>query len=171
MRSCCDRTLKHLQSNSTIHIESSYSNTYALCSNKKRPRMGKFLLDCLNLIRDYSEKNYYLEKAAINVQKNAEAEIKGCFLLINSSCQTRCKKLSPEKVLQNSAKIALILRMIPNISFVPGPLSSVCFGLATDETKNVSKFSKMDTESFQLIHKLTSHFQKTYKAGIGSLFK
>ena len=93
------------------------------------------------------------------------SEIKGCYFHLCQSFNRKLCELGLKKIYENNPELALTLRMIPALSFVPEPMVSASFDLVIEEIQDVCEIAKLDTEYLQMIDDLTSYFQRTYIRG------
>ena len=107
------------------------------------------------------------EKAAINIfsEQNPASEIRGCYFQLCQSFNRKICELGVKKIYENNPGLALTLRMITALSFVPEPMVSASFDLVIGEIQNVCEIAKLDTEYLQMIDDLTSYFETTYIRG------
>ena len=86
------------------------------------------------------------ENGAINISEQYPAsEIKGCYFQMCSSFNRKICELSPKKIYENNPELALTLRMIPALSFVPEPMVLASFDLVIEEIQDVCEIAKTDS--------------------------
>ena len=71
-------------------------------------------------------------------------------------------ELGLKKTYENNAKLALTLKMIPALSFVPLSDVESAFTLVIDKICQTADQFDIPTDIFEKIDKLASYFQKTY---------
>ena len=139
------------------------------CSVTKGRTHRKLLVGVSKLTGGVSPHKILLdfEKAAINMfaEQYPASEIKGCYFHLCQSFNRKISEIGLKKVYENNAELALALRMIPALSFVPEYMVSASFDLVIEEIQEVSEVLELEQESLQMIDDLTYYFQKTYIKG------
>ena len=95
--------------------------------------------------------NAKLPNAIIPSEQYPASEIKGCYFHLCQSFNRKLCELGLKKVYENNPELALTLRMIPALSFVPEPMVSASFDLVIEEIQDVCEIAKLDTEYLQMI--------------------
>ena len=107
------------------------------------------------------------EKAFMNAFNEVlpDTQIAGCYFHLCLSFNRKINELGLKKIYETNSEIALVLRMVPALAFLPVYRIEEGFNLVMEEIADTLAKLKVADDIAENLEKLLSYFQKTYIRG------
>jgi len=153
----------------TIHTSINGYNPpciYALLPNKREKTYERLLIAVKEKIPNSSPTRILVdfEKAVMNAFQKifTDATLSGCYFHLCQSFVRKINEVGLKPVYEQNPGLALSLRMIPALAFLPLEEVEPAFDLVVEEITGEVELLSLEEDVLEKIDLLASYFQKTY---------
>lgn len=156
----------------TVHVTIQGYNPpciYVLLPNKTEKSYNRLAAALQNLAPLSNPQRILMdfEKAAMNAfsKQFPNCQISGCYFHLCQSLNRKVSTVGLKTEYESHSELALALRLMPALAYVP--LSDVCgtFDLVIDEVTTVLDYLDLGDDVIEKVDQVTSYFQNTYVRG------